>query len=236
MGIAYDEEKVRKHLIDAGVWPAGDADEPGIAAARDWWVRLIKQVTYGVNDHPWDETEDVNDAIREITDTAVEQAVSVAYATRSILYLLHLSDVDKLDVSKEVEIRLHETLRNGGDGTRGIFPRSGETYDDPDYLERKQEAQLQRSTEINELLKLGSIAKIYLESAAVTVAAPWCEVQVKRYLTQWVCERCEETFAAEDDADGEECEAAECAVHDDEDNCDDHDCSFPHSMVKNDTE
>lgn len=236
MGIPYNEEQVREHLIDSGVWPGGSEDQPGVTSARDWWIGLLKQVTYTVNDHSWDETEDVQDAMREITDTAVEQAVSVAYSTRSILYLLHLSDVDKLDVSDEVEIRLHQTLLHGGDGTRGIYPRSGETHDHPAYQERKEHARQERNEEVNELLKLGSIAKIYLESAAVTVAGPWCEAQVGRYRTQWVCERCEETFAAEDDADGEECDDAECAVHDGEDNCDDHDCSFPHSLVRNDTE
>lgn len=236
MGIPYNEEQVRQHLIKEGVWPGGSEDDAGVKSARDWWVRLLKQVTYGVNDHPWDETDDMDDAKREITDTAVEQAVSVAYSTRSILYLLHLSDVDKLDVSDEVEIRLHQTLLHGGDGTRGIYPRSGETYDDPAYRERKEHARQERNEEVNELLKLGSIAKIYLESAAVTVARPWCEAQVKRYRSQWRCELCGETFPS-DDGEFDECEGrTECAVHDGDDNCDDHDCSFPHSLVHNDTE
>ena len=236
MGIAYDADKVRQHLIKERVWPGGSEDEPGVTYARQWWVDLLKQVTYGVNDHPWDDTDDKDDAIREITEIAVDQVVGAAYVHRSIMYLLHLSDIDKLDVSGEVEIRLHEPLRNGGDGTRGLYPRSGETYDDPDYLERKQEAQLKRSTQITELLELKSITRIYLESAAVTVARPWCQVQVARYLTQWVCELCAETFAAESDADNDECaERTECVVHTGEDNCDDHDCSFPHTLVRNDT-
>lgn len=48
----------------------------------------------------------------------------------------------------------------------------------------------------------------------------------------WSCEICGEEFTEEGDAEGEECTYAECAVHTGEENCDDHDCSFPHDLVK----
>lgn len=49
----------------------------------------------------------------------------------------------------------------------------------------------------------------------------------------WSCEICGEEFTEEGDAEGEECTYAECAVHTGDDNCDDHDCSFPHDLAKN---
>lgn len=234
MGIPYEADKVQQHLIDSGVWPAGDADEPGVTAARDWWVRLVKQVTYGVNDHPWDETEYVEDAVTEISGNAVDQMVGEARKSRALMRLCDLSNVHDLDVEDEVEMRLHNVITS--DPTKGMY-RYGNGETDQEYRERKARKQQAHREQVSELLKLKSVAKIYLESAAVTVARPWCEAQVKRCLTQWRCEACDDTFVTESQADGEECEAAECTVHDDgEDNCDGHDCVFPHSLVQNDTE
>jgi hypothetical protein len=49
----------------------------------------------------------------------------------------------------------------------------------------------------------------------------------------WQCQTCGEDFPEESDAEGEECsKRAECVVHTGEENCDDHDCSFPHDVVK----
>jgi hypothetical protein len=48
----------------------------------------------------------------------------------------------------------------------------------------------------------------------------------------WECEICGEEFTEEGDADGEECTYAECAVHTGDENCDDHECSFPHDLAK----
>jgi hypothetical protein len=43
---------------------------------------------------------------------------------------------------------------------------------------------------------------------------------------------CEERFTEDEknNTEGNECEQAECAVHTGDDNCDDHDCSFPHDL------
>lgn len=47
----------------------------------------------------------------------------------------------------------------------------------------------------------------------------------------WRCTGCEERFTDEDEAEDEECAEAECVVHTGDDNCDDHECSFPHDLV-----
>lgn len=48
----------------------------------------------------------------------------------------------------------------------------------------------------------------------------------------WSCEICGEEFTEEGDAEGEECTYAECVVHTGDENCDDHECSFPHDLAK----
>lgn len=236
MGIKYDAEQVRQHLSDAGVWPADLDDDAGVAYARDWWVNLLKQVTYTVNDHDWDEINDetngIDDAIGEITAVAVDHVVSAAYVNGTILRLLDAADIVHMDVSDEIEIRLHDWVLNSGDGTKGIYPRSGERYDDESYRERMEQARAVHREAMHERLTLASFTRAYLEAAAVTVARPWCEAIVRRYLVQWRCTTCEETFPTEESASDDEClEREECAEHTGEDNCDDHSCSFPHTLV-----
>lgn len=240
MGIAYNEEQVHQHLIDSRVWPGGSEDEGGVAGARDWWVRLLKQVTHGVNDVDWSDVDEVHDMVTEIAEGAADKLTSEARAARKVLTLCELSDIDRVmddPFDDEIYIRLTSGVVDSGDGTEGVYPKSGERYDDPDYRERKMQAQREHRAKVGELLRLGSVATIYLEGTACMVARSWCEAMAERSLTQWVCEVCEETFASENAAENDECEErTECAVHTGEDNCDDHDCSFPHSLVKNDTE
>jgi hypothetical protein len=148
--------------------------------------------------------------------------------------LLHLSDVAELDVSDEVEMYLHTPIF--ADPTRGMYPHRGESYDDPDYRERKLQAQDKHNEEVNELLSLKSVTKTYLLAAALTVARPWCETQVARALVQWRCELCEETFAAEQDAENDDCDGREtCVTHPGEEHDGNPGCSWPHALVKNDT-
>jgi hypothetical protein len=238
MGIAYNEEQVRQHLIDSGVWPSGSTDEDGVEGARDWWIRLLKEVTYGVNDADLADAEEVHDTVTEIAESAADRFVSEARAGRKVLMLCEMSDIDRVmndPFDDEIYLRLTSGIVDSGDGTEGVYPRSGERYDDPGYRERKREAQHEHRAKVGELLRLGSVAARYLEGAASMVARSWCEAQVEKALTQWRCELCEETFAADNQADYDECEErTECVVHTGEANCDDHDCSFPHSLVRND--
>lgn len=171
MGIAYDADKVRQHLIDAGVWPAGDADEPGVTSARDWWVGLVKQVTYGVNDHPWDETEHIGDAVTEISGIAVDQFVTQARQDRVMVRLVDLSDLAKFDYGEEIELRLTSVIT--ADPTQGVHRYAGES--EAEYAERLERKREQHAERVAELLELKSVVQIYLESAASLVAQSWCQ-------------------------------------------------------------
>lgn len=179
MGIAYDEEKVRQHLIDAGVWPAGDADEPGVTDARDWWVRLIKQVTYGVNDHPWDETEFIGDAVNEISGNAVDELVGEARKARMMMRLCELSDLTEFEYEEEIELRLTSVVTSS---LTGVHKRTGES--EAEYVERLERERRKHTERIAELLELKSVVGIYLESAASLVAQRWCQALAEEVVSQ----------------------------------------------------
>lgn len=184
--IRFSRDDATEHLNQWGMLPhdsrAEDYTPAAMDAARAWWLGLLESVTNEINDTDWDalSTSGATARAQEIPCEMVDRACTYVASGGLALRLVDMADLYRRYDARdnEVEIRLTSPLLDVR-GDEGMYRHAEEEYEE--YEERRARAVAKHREEMKDRLRLDRFTGIYLESAAVQVAAAWCQAERERW-------------------------------------------------------
>lgn len=185
--IVFDADRACDETTGHLLWPTGrsEQDDDAFAPYRQWWTALAERVTDAVNEYDslnsgtWHDERFTGDQVIQIAEGAAEQQVAEARRQRIVLALCHASEVDKV-IDGPTDSGVYERLTNTILDT-GVDSHRHGGEDEGDYEQRQAAKRQDHRAECERLLRLGTVAEIYLTAAAERVAQSWCADQIERW-------------------------------------------------------
>jgi hypothetical protein len=167
--VGYESSVAITLLKQEGVWPVEAHGQARLA--RIWWLNLLEEAVVRVNRCDWSQVRDVQGHCETLMRTLARSHVEQARRDQFVLALCDLSNLDKV-------------LDNPGDGlvwSQLTEPLSRYRLRQEFNLLGESEEHKAERERCMQLLRLGSVAEIYLTAAAENVALRWGQETVEAW-------------------------------------------------------